>query len=116
MWLLLVALYLCGPAWASDEVDYSAPYVTLEDGKLVTKYPAKPHTNAAPRAAADAGAGGAHAADAGPARSGSPASRAAADPAETGHPKALLAAAAAVAGVAAAAVLLARRRTRARRL
>jgi hypothetical protein len=31
------------PAFAGDEVDYSAPYVTLENGQLVTKYPAKEH-------------------------------------------------------------------------
>lgn len=52
MRLLLAALLLAGPAWAGDEVDYSAPYLTLEDGKLVTKYPAKPHVKAAPAAAA----------------------------------------------------------------
>lgn len=31
------------PVLAGDEVDYSAPYLTLEDGKLVTKYPLKEH-------------------------------------------------------------------------
>lgn len=31
-------------ALAGDEVDYSAPYLTLENGQLVTKYPAKEHT------------------------------------------------------------------------
>ena len=30
-------------AHAGDEVDYSAPYMTVEDGKLVTKYPAREH-------------------------------------------------------------------------
>lgn len=50
--LLLAALLLAGPAWAGDEVNYSAPYLTLEDGKLVTKYPAKPHVKAAPETAA----------------------------------------------------------------
>jgi hypothetical protein len=33
----------CGTAMAGDEVDYSAPYITLENGELVTKYPAKQH-------------------------------------------------------------------------
>ena len=28
---------------AGDEVDYSAPYLTLENGELVTKYPSKDH-------------------------------------------------------------------------
>lgn len=28
---------------AGDDVDYSAPYVTLENGELVTKYPAREH-------------------------------------------------------------------------
>jgi hypothetical protein len=31
------------PAHAGDEVDYSAPYVVVENGELVTKYPAKEH-------------------------------------------------------------------------
>lgn len=31
------------PAHAGDEVDYSAPYVTVENGELVTRYPAKEH-------------------------------------------------------------------------
>jgi len=39
---------LCGSVFAGDEVDYSAPYMTLEDGKLVTKYPAKEHDPNAP--------------------------------------------------------------------
>lgn len=33
----------CQNAIAGDEVDYSAPYLTLENGQLVTKYPAKQH-------------------------------------------------------------------------
>jgi hypothetical protein len=33
----------CQNAIAGDEVDYSAPYLTLENGQLVTKYPAKEH-------------------------------------------------------------------------
>jgi len=43
--LFAIALlpFLCGTVFAGDEVDYSAPYMTLEDGKLVTKYPAKEH-------------------------------------------------------------------------
>lgn len=31
-----------------DEVDYSAPYMVVEDGELVTKYPAKDHDGAVP--------------------------------------------------------------------
>lgn len=30
-------------AYAGDEVDYSAPYITVENGELVTRYPAKEH-------------------------------------------------------------------------
>ena len=30
-------------AQAGDEVDYSAPYLVVEDGELVTKYPTKEH-------------------------------------------------------------------------
>lgn len=37
---------LPGAVWAGDEVDYSAPYLTLEDGKLVTRYPANKHEQA----------------------------------------------------------------------
>ncbi len=33
----------CGCVYAGDEVDYSAPYVTVENGELVTRYPAKEH-------------------------------------------------------------------------
>lgn len=43
----------CGSAFAGDEVDYSAPYMTLEDGKLVTKYPAKEHDPNAPKPRTD---------------------------------------------------------------
>lgn len=32
-----------GSALAGDETDYSAPYVTVENGELVTRYPAKKH-------------------------------------------------------------------------
>jgi hypothetical protein len=40
----------CGSVFAGDEVDYSAPYMTLENGELVTKYPAKEHDPNAPQA------------------------------------------------------------------
>jgi hypothetical protein len=33
----------CGCVYAGDEVDYSAPYLTVENGELVTRYPAKEH-------------------------------------------------------------------------
>ncbi len=39
---------------AGDEVDYSAPYLVVEDGVLVTKYPAKEHEGASPEADAQA--------------------------------------------------------------
>lgn len=42
--LALVACLLAAGAIAGDEVDYSAPYVTLENGELVTRYPTKEHT------------------------------------------------------------------------
>ncbi len=45
-------------ALAGDEVDYSAPYLVVENGELVTKYPAREHEGAAvagdPRADVDA--------------------------------------------------------------
>ncbi len=47
--LLLVLLSMClagvdcGCVYAGDEIDYSAPYVTVENGELVTRYPAKEH-------------------------------------------------------------------------
>ena len=47
--LLAIAFLLTGfvltlsSVMAGDEVDYSAPYMTLENGKLVTKYPDKKH-------------------------------------------------------------------------
>lgn len=40
---ILLLVFYCGSAFAGDEVDYSAPYLTLENGELVTKYPAKEH-------------------------------------------------------------------------
>jgi lysozyme family protein len=46
------------PGSASDEVDYSAPYLTLEDGKLVTRYPAKQHDPQDAAAQPAAGASG----------------------------------------------------------
>lgn len=30
--------------YVGDDVDYSAPYLTVENGELVTKYPAKQHS------------------------------------------------------------------------
>ncbi len=47
--LILVSLSMrlvgidCGCVYAGDEVDYSAPYITVENGELVTRYPAKEH-------------------------------------------------------------------------
>ncbi len=39
---------------AGDEVDYSAPYLVVENGELVTKYPALEHAGASPVADAQA--------------------------------------------------------------
>ncbi len=33
----------CGSVYAGDEVDYSAPYITVENGELITRYPVKEH-------------------------------------------------------------------------
>ncbi len=33
----------CGCVYAGDEVDYSAPYITVENGELITRYPSKYH-------------------------------------------------------------------------
>lgn len=43
--LIAVALlaFVPGSSFAGDEVDYSAPYLTVENGELVTKYPAREH-------------------------------------------------------------------------
>lgn len=41
--LLLASLAVTGPALGGDEVDYSAPYLVVEDGELVTRYPDKQH-------------------------------------------------------------------------
>lgn len=39
-----VVLLLVSPfGGAGDEVDYSAPYLVVENGELVTKYPAREH-------------------------------------------------------------------------
>ena len=41
---LLIALVAAAePARAGDEVDYSAPYLVVENGELVTKYPEVEH-------------------------------------------------------------------------
>ena len=40
---LLLLLFVSPVLLAGDEVDYSAPYIVVEDGKLVTKYPAQEH-------------------------------------------------------------------------
>ena len=45
--VVFVASFSLGPARAGDEVDYSAPYITVENGELVTKYPAKDHAGSA---------------------------------------------------------------------
>ncbi|HET6629640.1 MAG TPA: hypothetical protein VFG91_07685 [Woeseiaceae bacterium] len=115
MRLLPAVLLLSGPASASDEVDYSAPYMTLEDGKLVTKYPAKPHTKAATAAGVpDSGgtANGAASPDPGGAVGVGPGPDAATG---NGFPKPLLAAGVAAGAFAAAAVLLSWRRRKPRR-
>ena len=49
--ILLFAVFVVPRvALAGDEVDYSAPYLVVEDGELVTKYPAKEHAGALPEA------------------------------------------------------------------
>lgn len=46
--VLLIALFTAPvPTRAGDEVDYSAPYLTVENGELVTKYPPKGHDTGA---------------------------------------------------------------------
>ena len=45
--LLFAVFVMPRVAPASDEVDYSAPYLVVENGELVTKYPAKDHEGAA---------------------------------------------------------------------
>ena len=49
--ILLFAVFVVPRvAPAGDEVDYSAPYLVVEDGELVTKYPANEHAGASPEA------------------------------------------------------------------
>lgn len=43
--MAIVVLMLSLPVPAGDEVDYDAPYLTVVDGELVTRYPAKSHAN-----------------------------------------------------------------------
>lgn len=49
--LLVNALFMASisltTVQAGDEVDYSAPYLTVENGELVTKYPAAEHAASA---------------------------------------------------------------------
>ena len=40
---VLAMLVAMPRAHAGDEVDYSAPYMVVENGELVTKYPAREH-------------------------------------------------------------------------
>lgn len=49
LFAIVLLPFLCGNVFAGDEVDYSAPYMTLENGELVTKYPAKEHVPDAPQ-------------------------------------------------------------------
>ncbi len=47
--ILLFAVFMVPRvAPAGDEVDYLAPYLVVEDGELVTKYPAKEHAGVSP--------------------------------------------------------------------
>jgi len=48
--LLFIIFAVPRVAPAGDEVDYSAPYLVVENGELVTKYPAKEHAGALPQA------------------------------------------------------------------
>ncbi len=49
--ILLFAVFVVPRvAPAGDEVDYSAPYLVVENGELVTKYPANEHAGASPEA------------------------------------------------------------------
>ncbi len=49
--ILLLALFVVPRvAPAGDEVDYSAPYLVVENGELVTKYPANEHAGVSPEA------------------------------------------------------------------
>ena len=40
---VLTLLMPASLTWAGDDVDYSAPYLVVENGELVTKYPAIEH-------------------------------------------------------------------------
>ena len=51
--LLLASLAAAAPALGGDEVDYSAPYLVVEDGELVTRYPNREHEAAADQAGVD---------------------------------------------------------------
>ena len=53
--LLFVMFAVPRVAPAGDEVDYSAPYLVVENGELVTKYPAKEHGGASVEVPAPAG-------------------------------------------------------------
>lgn len=44
-----------GYVYAGDETDYSAPYLTVENGELVTRFPAKEHVQGDTPALADSG-------------------------------------------------------------
>ena len=44
--LAVLLMYASPDLYAGDELDYSAPYVTVENGELVTKYPAREHASA----------------------------------------------------------------------
>ena len=44
--LLFAVFVMPRVAPAGDEVDYSAPYLVVENGELVTKYPANDHEGA----------------------------------------------------------------------
>ncbi len=49
--ILLFAVFVVPRvAPAGDEVDYSAPYLVVENGELVTKYPANEHVCVSPEA------------------------------------------------------------------
>ena len=47
--LLVLMIAVPNIAAAGDEVDYSAPYLVVEDGKLVTKYPGQEHQGDSPQ-------------------------------------------------------------------
>lgn len=44
--IIAITLLLPGSGFAGDEVDYSAPYITVENGELVTRYPVREHAGA----------------------------------------------------------------------